>query len=176
MVSVENMVTLRSKDKKEFRVNQRAAAQSKLLKSLIDEGCCWSDQPIPILIVSGRVLQSVITYCEKHAKLLPLSQEDAHMVRKRKEDEDEEELLKIWDFDFVKKMVEEEDIEFIGSVLHAADYLEIEGLLDLTVTTVADMIRGKTAEQMRAILRIKNDLTPEQEQAIRAANPWAFSD
>ncbi|KAH7687468.1 S-phase kinase-associated protein 1 [Dioscorea alata] len=157
----ENMVTLRSKDNKEFRVKQSTAAQSKLLKDLIDQGCCTDQQAIPIFEVSSNVLQSLIEYCKKHAELSP-----SHNA----------ELLKDWDSNFMKTMAEKEDIEFIGYLLIAANYLEVDGLLNLITTTVADMIRGKTPEEIRTILRIENDLTPEEEQAIRAANAWAFSD
>lgn len=158
----ENMVTLRSKDNKEFRVKQSTAAQSKLLKSLIDLGCCTDQQTIPIFEVSSHVLQSLIEYCEKHAELSPSHNTD--------------ELLKDWDTNFMKTMTEKEDMEFIGYLLIAANYLEVKGLLNLIVTTVADMIRGKTTEEIRTILNIKNDLTPEEEQDIYAENAWAFSD
>ena len=35
------------------------------------------------------------------------------------------------------------------------------------------MIRGKTTEQMREILQIENDFTPEEEEEIRLQNSWA---
>ena len=56
----------------------------------------------------------------------------------------------------------------------AANYLNVMGLLDLTCQTVADMIKGKTPEQIRAIFNIVNDFTPEEEEEIRRENAWAF--
>jgi S-phase kinase-associated protein 1 len=39
---------------------------------------------------------------------------------------------------------------------------------------VVDMIRGKTTEEIRQILDIENDFTPEQEAAIRQETAWAY--
>jgi len=52
--------------------------------------------------------------------------------------------------------------------------LNIGGLLDLTCKAVADQMRGKTPEQMRAHFNIKNDYTPEEEAEVRNENKWAF--
>ncbi|BAF25719.2 Os09g0539500 [Oryza sativa Japonica Group] len=59
-------------------------------------------------------------------------------------------------------------------VFQAANYLNIKGLLDLTCQTVADMIKGKTPEEIRKTFNIKNDFTPEEEEEVRRENQWAF--
>ena len=56
----------------------------------------------------------------------------------------------------------------------AANYLNIKSLLDLTCQTVADMIKGKTPEEIRKTFNIKNDFTPEEEEDVRRENQWAF--
>lgn len=56
----------------------------------------------------------------------------------------------------------------------AANYLNIKGLLDLTCQTVAQMIKGKTPEEIRKQFNIKNDFTPEEEEEVRRENQWAF--
>ncbi|KAK4490255.1 hypothetical protein RD792_000917 [Penstemon davidsonii] len=56
----------------------------------------------------------------------------------------------------------------------AANYLNIKTLLDLTCQTVADMIKGKTPEEIRKTFNIKNDFTPEEEEEVRRENQWAF--
>ncbi|CAA6666716.1 unnamed protein product [Spirodela intermedia] len=40
--------------------------------------------------------------------------------------------------------------------------------------TVADMIKGKTPEEIRKTFNIKNDFTPEEEEEVRRENQWAF--
>ncbi|KAK6120870.1 hypothetical protein DH2020_045384 [Rehmannia glutinosa] len=56
----------------------------------------------------------------------------------------------------------------------AANYLEIKNLLDLTCQTVADMIKGKTPEEIRKTFNIRNDFTADEEEEVRRENTWAF--
>lgn len=56
----------------------------------------------------------------------------------------------------------------------AANFLNIKDLFDLCCKTVADMIKGKTPEEIRRQFNIKNDFTPEEEEAVRRENQWAF--
>jgi S-phase kinase-associated protein 1 len=58
--------------------------------------------------------------------------------------------------------------------LQAANYLDIKAMLDLTCQTVADMIKGKTPEEIRTIFNIRNDFTPAEEMEVRRENQWAF--
>ena len=52
----------------------------------------------------------------------------------------------------------------------AANYLDIKGLLDVTCKTVADMIKGKTPEEIRKTFNIKNVFTPSEEEQVRKEN------
>lgn len=54
----------------------------------------------------------------------------------------------------------------------AANFLEIKDLLDLTCKTVANMIKGKSPEEIRVTFNIKNDFTPEEEEQVRKENEW----
>ncbi|PKI45634.1 hypothetical protein CRG98_033950 [Punica granatum] len=96
----------------------------------------------------------VVEYCKKHVEAAAESKsEDRPSPATAAEDE-----LKAWDADFVK----------------AANYLNIKSLLDLTCQTVADMIKGRTPEEIRKTFNIKNDFTPEEEEEVRRENQWAF--
>ena len=55
------------------------------------------------------------------------------------------------------------DQETLFNVILAANYLDIKGLLNVSCWKVGDMIRGKTAEQIRQHFNIKADL-PDQDQ------------
>ena len=55
----------------------------------------------------------------------------------------------------------------------AANYLDIKGLLDVGCKTVANMIKGKSPEEIRKTFNIQNDFTPEEEDQIRRENEWA---
>ena len=43
-----------------------------------------------------------------------------------------------------------------------------QGLLDVTCKTVANMIKGKTPEEIRKTFNIKNDFTPSEEEQVRS--------
>jgi len=60
------------------------------------------------------------------------------------------------------------DTEALNSetLLQAANYLDIKGLLDVTCKTVANMIKGKTPEEIRKTFNIKNDFTEEEEAQV----------
>lgn len=58
--------------------------------------------------------------------------------------------------------------------MQAANYLDIKGLFDLTCQTVANMMNGKSPEEIRALFNIVNDYTPAEEEEVRRENQWAF--
>lgn len=58
-------------------------------------------------------------------------------------------------------------------IILAANYLDIKPLLDLGCRTVAGMMKGKSAEEIRKLFNIKNDFTAEEEAQIRRENEWA---
>lgn len=57
--------------------------------------------------------------------------------------------------------------------VQAANYLDIKPLLDVGCKTVANMIKGKSPEEIRKTFNIQNDFTPEEEDQIRRENEWA---
>jgi len=48
----------------------------------------------------------------------------------------------------------------------------VRGLLDVSCKTVANMIKGKSPEEIRRTFNIKNDFTPDEEEQIRRENAW----
>ena len=72
-----------------------------------------------------------------------------------------------WDRDFFKV----ETITLFEIIL-AANYLDVKGLLEMGCKTVADMMGGKSAEEIRRTFNIENDLTAEEEEQIRKENAW----
>ncbi|KAG0472678.1 hypothetical protein HPP92_014116 [Vanilla planifolia] len=149
-------INLKSSDGEEFVVEAPVAMLSKTIRHMIEDGCAESGIPLPN--VTSKILAKVVEYCKKHVE--SSSAGEAKTV---------EEELKAWDSDFVKV-----DQATLFDLILAANYLDIKGLLDLTCQTVADMIKGKTPEEIRKTFNIKNDFTPEEEEEVRRENQWAF--
>ena len=72
-----------------------------------------------------------------------------------------------WDKDFMNV-----DQATMFELILAANYLDVKDLLDLTCKTVANLIKGKTPEEIRKTFNIKNEFTPEEEEAVRKENEW----
>jgi S-phase kinase-associated protein 1 len=154
----DKRVKLKSSDDEMFEVEEAVAFESQAVKNMIED--TGMDHPIPLPNVSSKILAKVIEYCKYHVD----NQKSTDDKPATPEDE-----IKAWDQDFVKV-----DQATLFDLILAANYLNIKNLLDLTCQTVADMIKGKTPEEIRKTFNIKNDFTPEEEEEVRRENQWAF--
>ncbi|KAM0950033.1 putative S-phase kinase-associated protein [Dioscorea sansibarensis] len=151
------VIVLKSSDGETFEVEESVLMESQTIKHLIEDDCA---ENIPLPNVTSKILSKVIEYCKKHVDHASKASSDEKLI-------DDE--IKAWDADFVKV-----DQATLFDLILAANYLNIKSLLDLTCQTVADMIKGKTPEEIRKTFNIKNDFTPEEEEEIRRENQWAF--
>ncbi|KAL8838087.1 MAG: hypothetical protein Q9176_005292 [Flavoplaca citrina] len=120
------------------------------------------EDAIPIPNVNEPVLRKVIEWCNHHRSDPPASTDDDSDSRKKTTDIDE------WDQKFMQV-----DQEMLFEIILAANYLDIKPLLDVGCKTVANMIKGKSPEEIRKTFNIQNDFTPEEEDQIRRENEWA---
>ncbi|CAM8974799.1 unnamed protein product [Rhodiola kirilowii] len=151
-------ITLRSSDGQSFEVDEIVALESPTIKHMIEDDC--ADNGIPLPNVTSKILAMVIEYCKKHVE--PVKSEGGAASGG---DDD----LKAWDAEFVKV-----DQATLFDLILAANHLNIKSLLDLTCQTVADMIKGKTPEEIKKTFNIKKEFTPEEEEELRRENTWAF--
>ncbi|XP_023549855.1 S-phase kinase-associated protein 1-like [Cucurbita pepo subsp. pepo] len=143
---------LKSSDNKIFKVSEEIAIQSAVIKSFLEDFGSDSDEiVIPLPNVSGRILEIVIEWIVKHA-----------------DDELTKEEVQDWENKFMNDL----NMEVTTELVMAANYLEVIGLLHRTCQSIADQISGKSPEEIRRILNITNDFTPEEEAEIREQNGW----
>jgi S-phase kinase-associated protein 1 len=167
-----DMVTLKSSDGKAFEVEERVACMSATISALLaDFGS--TDAPIPLPNVSAKVLETVIAFCKQHVN------DDDDVPKPATTDDDaptpapsttgaKAHAISGWDKTFVETKRQDE----LFALILAANYLDIEPLLNLTCHCVADMIVGKTAEGIRQTFNIKNDFTPDEEEVVRKEQEW----
>ncbi|XP_043697745.1 SKP1-like protein 1A [Telopea speciosissima] len=116
----------------------------------------YVDTIIPLPNVEGKILSKLIQYCQKHVEAAVAA--------------DSEEEIKKFDKEFLEAV--EDNILF--EIILASNYLDIKDLLDICCQKVADDIKNMSKEDVRKKFNINNDFTPEEEEAIRKENQWAF--
>ncbi|KAJ5193812.1 hypothetical protein N7472_006278 [Penicillium cf. griseofulvum] len=141
-------ITLTSSDGVDISVERTTAERSVLIKNMLED-LGDSGEAIPIPNVNEAVLKKVIE-CDDDDN------------RRKTTDIDE------WDQKFMQV-----DQEMLFEIILAANYLDIKALLDVGCKTVANMIKGKSPEEIRKTFNIQNDFTPEEEDQIRRENEWA---
>ncbi|KAK9677537.1 hypothetical protein RND81_11G150100 [Saponaria officinalis] len=161
-------ILLKSSDGEDFEVDEIVALESQTIKHMIEDDC--ADSVIPLPNVTGKILAKVIEYCKKHVESSEKKgSSDTTTAGFGSGGGVVDDELKTWDAEFVNV-----DQNTLFDLILAANYLNIKSLLDLTCQTVADMIKGKTPEEIRKTFNIKNDFTPEEEEEVRRENQWAF--
>lgn len=153
-----DILTLQSADGENFQVEVEVAKKSETIKNLIEDA--GTDSPIPLPNVTGKILTKVVEYCKYHHEHPELA------TKKEGEDEKAEEICG-WDLDFCKL-----DQSTLFDLILAANYLDVKELLTLSCKTVANMIKGKTPEEIRKLFNITKEFTPEEEEQVRKENEW----
>ncbi|KAJ8064870.1 hypothetical protein OCU04_007178 [Sclerotinia nivalis] len=156
-------IILVSNDNASITVDRAVAERSMLIKNMLEDlGDGVLSTPVPIPNVNEAVLRKVIEWAEHH-KLDPAPSLDDDADSRKKTTDIEE-----WDQKFMQV-----DQEMLFEIILAANYLDIKALLDVGCKTVANMIKGKSPEEIRKTFNITNDFTPEEEEQIRRENEWA---
>jgi S-phase kinase-associated protein 1 len=146
------LVTLRSSDGVEFQVAPQVAQMSVFLRNLMAH-FPDNDEPIPLEEIEGDVLRLVIQYC-------------SYYIDDRAEDPG-------WDAEFIR------DIDRVTSInlINAANFLEIDGLVNVACQTLANkFIQGWNTQQIFDAFRTvdpPHKFTEEEERAVKVQDEWA---
>ena len=143
-----------SGDSLEFEVEREIAEMSGTIKNILED-CPILEAPIP-LPTSPKILEKVLSYCRYHRENPEPAEEDPFST-----------TISAFDEKFC-------DVPqpILFELIIAANFLDIKPLLDVTCKTVANMIRGKSPQEIRDTFGIKNDFTPEDEEQVRKENLW----
>ncbi|CAO1336681.1 unnamed protein product [Diamesa hyperborea] len=155
-------IKLQSSDTETFDVDISVAKCSGTIKTMLEDLGLedGEEEIVPLPNVNSAILRKVIQWATYH-KDDPQAAEDDENKEKRTDD------ITSWDADFLKV-----DQGTLFELILAANYLDIRGLLDVTCKTVANMIKGKTPDEIRKTFNIKNDFTPAEEEQVRKENEW----
>ena len=186
-------IKLQSSDGEVFEVDVDIAKCSVTIKTMLEDLGMDDDEEevVPLPNVNSAILRKVIQWATYH-KDDPPPPEDDENKEKRTDD------ISSWDADFLKvnshiasrirvreisRVLEISTVNIptihsqvdqgtLFELILAANYLDIKGLLDVTCKTVANMIKGKTPEEIRKTFNIRNDFTASEEEQVRKENEW----
>lgn len=159
-----NTIKLQSSDNEIFECDIAVAKCSATIRTMLDDlGIDENsvDEIVPLPNVNSVILKKVIEFCTYH-KDDPIPTQEEEENKERRTDD-----IITWDLDFLKV-----DQGTLFELILAANYLDIRGLLDVTCKTVANMIKGKSPDEIRKTFNIKNDFTPAEEEQVRKENNW----
>lgn len=144
-------IKLVSNDNIEFEISLASVINSKLLKTMLsldefDESEIrdqMDQQVCPLPNVEGAILKKVVEFLNKY--LESPFQDINKPVKSSMSD-----IVDEWYVNFLEMDKQEQ----LFKIIMAANYMDIEPLLDLTCASVATIIKGKSPEEVRKIFSI----------------------
>lgn len=153
----KRIISLRTADCHLFEVDEPVAMEFEIVKSFFDENEDAVDGTVvPLPNVSAEPLAGIIEFCKAHVDF-------------RAKGVERDEVKK-----FNAEYIKEKGNEQLKELILAANYLNIKEMLEFLTETIADRIKNKSVEYVRAYFGTDNDFTPEEEEAVRNENAWAF--
>ncbi|KAJ1367965.1 hypothetical protein KIN20_029003 [Parelaphostrongylus tenuis] len=138
------VITLVTNDGENFVVPLNVIRFSRTINATVQGLSFGNDlnDPIPVRDVSGPIMRKVLQWCTYHINDPQLSGDlDRHENR----------IVDVSSWDAVFLNVESKTL---FEIVLAADYLDIKGLLNVACKAVANMIKGKTVEEIHRIYNI----------------------
>ena len=156
LINLDNTVRLKSSDNKTFIVPSDILKKVKLISSLIEDAI-EDNESILLNEVDSKNLELVLEYLE-HYK----NEEPKEIPKPFPERTDDEFLRSIlndeWTFDFLQKLSIEDAINLVNS----ANYLQINGLIDILAAKLAHEMCNCEVEEARKKFGIECDMTEEE--------------
>ena len=163
------MISLISTNGDRFQATHYACLHCKTLAYFIDEDPDVDQIPLPA--VDSACLSKILEFFENRLQI----------VREIKEDfsvESDDVIVDTTESATLHRrsyaLFDMEDTKVLLDILVAANYLNCEVLLDIISQIIAYRISGKSREEMRDILGIENDFSPEDEKRILEESRWAL--
>jgi len=162
-------IKLESNEGEVFDCLLSAAKMSELISGMLEALSENPDhsKPIPLKndAVTNAALKKIIEYMEYHWDDPPID-EDFDEEKDRRTEE-----LSHWD----KQFIDVPDQGDLFDIIASANFMDIKGLVEVGAKHICNKIKGKTCQEVPDILKIKNDFTPEEEEAIHKENEWIYA-
>lgn len=142
-------LTLLSSEQVKINIDSKSAERSSLLKGLIQD--YTEDTDIPMPEIKTDILKKCVDYLthykDSEPREIPKPLPSPNLL----------DVTDEWDVNFISI-----DLDSVFDLINAANYLDIKQLLDLSCAKIASTMKGKSAEEIRAIFNLENDLTDDE--------------
>ena len=149
-MSTPKTLSLNSSDNVKVTIDSKSAERSVLLKGLLQDYSDENDIPMPD--IKGEILKKCVEYMthykDTEPKDIPRPLPSPNLL----------DVTDEWDVNFISGI----DLDSVFEIINAANYLDLKSLLDLSCSRIASIMKGKTAEEIRNIFNLDNDLTEDE--------------
>jgi len=124
---------------------------------------------IPLTNLSVETMIDILEFCKVYEANPPnLGVDDTD------DDEEYDPVCKDENFEKYTEFFDsiKDDQPRLFGFLTGVNYLDIKPFLNVSCKTVANMIKGKTPEEIRTLFNIENDFTEEELEQIKKENEW----
>jgi len=118
------------------------------------------DIVIPLNNIKLNILEKVVYFCEKSPNAYTESSEEEQLEMRTKP-------LEGFDLEFVKV-----PLATLFEMILAANFLDLKPMLDVCCKAVAEMIKGKTPDEIKKVFGVEGDFTQEEKEQVLRDNPW----
>jgi len=160
---VVQMVTLESGDGELVQMPISHAIMSGTIDNMLSDIDDEEDSPIPIPNVSGKILRKIPDFCKNNSDV-PRELTDEQKLEMRTKP------LEGWNLEFVNV-----PLAILFEMILAANFLDIPPMLDVCCKAVAEMIKGKTPQEIKKIFGVEGEFTEEEKRKVLIDNPWLES-
>jgi len=124
-------------------------------------------EPIPLQndAVTNKALEKIVEWVDHHWDDPPIDPDFDDEKERRNEE------LSHWD----KQFIDIADQGELFDIIAAANFMDIKGLVEVGAKHICNKIKGKSCTEVREMLKIHNDFTPEEEAAIHKENEWIYA-
>ena len=155
-------VRLVTKEGTHVDLDKALAVKCGLFKTMLEDAPDGEELPVPS--VSAEIMNIVIEYLRHISEASYVKPNIERPVKSNNFTE----LVPAWEASFVDK-----PYPVLWDMVSAGVFLDMKDFYELAAAKLASIIKGKTAEEIRALFGIVNDLTPEEIARIQEENKWA---
>ena len=148
------IITLISAEGQWFSIPKQSLLMSELCKTTLEGDS--SANELPMNFIESDTIARIVSYLQYHTTVPP------RRISKPILSNNIRDLVDRWDSNFI-----DQPQEIVFKLMLAANYLNIKPLLHLTCAKIGTLLKGKTPDQLRQVLGIRNDFTPAEEEEIR---------